>query len=206
MDNVRLVNVCLVSHWIHKAIVRSNLTVILKYTLFKCKKNNPHPQGYDHQTSASAIFPLILINIRIRIRTSTFINIRYTFSVYLPSCSIQGLSYTHLVLSPYLYLSRFFFSGKFFLFPSLWGYFSGESYTFFASFKQIPSKNDGGRIFVPSTTEHLICSCFVSVSFRLFINMKIVIKSPLSLLSFSVVICISINLSSYVSLQNLAPS
>ena len=25
--------------------------------------------------------------------------------VYLPSCSIQGLSYTHVVLSPYLYLS-----------------------------------------------------------------------------------------------------
>ena len=28
--------------------------------------------------------------------------------VYLPSCSIQGLSYTHVVLSPYLYLSFFF--------------------------------------------------------------------------------------------------
>ena len=39
---------------------------------------------------------------------------------------------------------------------------------------------------------------FLSVSSRLFINLIIVIKSPLSLLSFSVVRCISINLSSYV--------
>ena len=30
--------------------------------------------------------------------------------VYLPSCSIQGLRYTRVVLSPYLYLSSFSFS------------------------------------------------------------------------------------------------
>ena len=35
----------------------------------------------------------------------------YTYmSVYLPSCSIQGLSYTRAVLSPYLHLSSFIFS------------------------------------------------------------------------------------------------
>ena len=39
---------------------------------------------------------------------------------------------------------------------------------------------------------------FLSVFSRLFINLYIVIKSPLCLLSFSVVRCISFNLSSYV--------
>ena len=40
---------------------------------------------------------------------------RLVCPMYLPSCSIQGLSYTHLVLSPYLYLSSLSFSGKFFV-------------------------------------------------------------------------------------------
>ena len=47
---------------------------------------------------------------------------------------------------------------------------------------------------------------FLSVSFKLFINLYIVIKSPLSLLSFSVVRCISFNLYSYVRSSNLEPS
>ena len=34
----------------------------------------------------------------------------YCFCVYLPSCSIQDLTYTRGVLSPYLYLSSFSFS------------------------------------------------------------------------------------------------
>ena len=43
---------------------------------------------------------------------------------------------------------------------------------------------------------------FSSVSSRLFINLYIVIKSPPSLLSFSVVRCISFNLFSYVRSYN----
>ena len=43
---------------------------------------------------------------------------------------------------------------------------------------------------------------FLSVSSRLFINLYIVIKSPLSLLSFNVVQCISFNLASYVRFSN----
>ena len=64
--------------------------------------------------------------------------------VYLPSCSIQGLSYTCVVLSPYLYLSSFSFSWYTF-FAIITSSFSpfqvsillwGKLY-FFVSFKQI---------------------------------------------------------------------
>ena len=36
--------------------------------------------------------------------------VRVHAGMYLLSCSIQGLSYTHVVLSPYLYLSSYSFS------------------------------------------------------------------------------------------------
>ena len=119
--------------------------------------------------------------------------------VYLPSYSIQGLSYTRVILSPYLYLSSF----------------SCSWYTFFAiitsSFSPfqvsvrfcIVQANCFLRFFLcplnylPSPFL-LNIRCFLSVSSKLFINFYIVIMSQLSLLSFSVIRCISSNLSSNV--------
>ena len=74
---------------------------------------------------------------------------------------------------------------------------------FFVSFKQIPFCSFFLCPFKFSASPFILnVMSFLSVSSRLFINSYIVIKFPLSLLLFSVVRCISFNLSSYVRFSN----
>ena len=119
--------------------------------------------------------------------------------VCLPSCSIQGLSYARVVLSPYLYLSSFSFSwctlfaiissssSPFQVSILLW-----EKLYYFVSFKQIPFCNVFLCPFKFLASHFLLnVRSFLSVSSRLLINSYIIIKSPVSL-SFSVVSCFSL--------------
>ena len=120
--------------------------------------------------------------------------------MYLSSCSIQSLSYTCVVLFLYLYLSSFSFCWcKFF--TNITSTFSSfQVYILFPgnSFIALPfclSSNYFFAVFFHVlkylASPFLFIIRFFSVSSRIFINMYIVIKSPLSLLSFSVVSCIS---------------
>ena len=108
--------------------------------------------------------------------------------IYLPSYNIQGLSYTRVVLSLYLYLSNVsfdcctFFAIITFLQSISRIYTSLGKTVLFCHSSNFPS--------VPSNFQLLlffpILDLFLSVSSKLFINLYIVIKSPISLLSSNV--------------------
>ena len=131
--------------------------------------------------------------------------------VYLPCCIYQvvvyrAMSYTRVVLSPYLYLSSFSFSWCTF-FAIITTSFSpfqvsillwGKLYSF-VSFKQIPFCNFFLCLLKYLTSSFLLnIRSFLSVSSKLFINLYIIIEYPFSLLTFSVVGWVSFNLSSYI--------
>ena len=125
--------------------------------------------------------------------------------MYLPSCSIQGLSYTRLVLFPYLYVYFFlqlmYILCHYHLFlqsiPSIYTSLEKTNFLYLSSKLLIV-------IFscVPSNFQPLLFFSILSffyVSSRLFIYLYIVIKSSLS---FNVVKCIFFNLFSYVRSSN----
>ena len=104
-------------------------------------------------------------------------------------------------LSPYLYLSRFSFSCcTFFVIitPSFSPFQVSILLYFFVLFKKIPCYGFFCSLQISSLSLSSQYWIFLSISYRLLINLYIVIMSSLSLLSSNVFRCISFNLSLYV--------
>ena len=130
--------------------------------------------------------------------------------VYLPSCSIQCLSYTRVVLSPYLYLSSFSFS---------WCTFFAIIISSFSPF-QVSILPCGKLLFFcivqgNSFLQFFLCPLkylafpflfiirsFLFVSFRLFINLYIVSLFFILMLSLAFLLIFP----HMLGLPNLAPS
>ena len=129
-----------------------------------------------------------------------------SWMLYLPSCYIQGLSYTRVVLSPYLYLSSFSFSCTFF--AIITSFFNPFQVSILPWRKLFCVVQANSNFFLSplkySASPFLLnIRSFLSVSYRLFISLYMVIKSPISLFSSSVLIIIFFHLSSYVKFFNL---
>ena len=124
--------------------------------------------------------------------------------MYLPSCNIQGLSYTRVDLSLYLFLFSIVHSLPLSPFLSVHSKYVSILLRGKLLFCVIQA-NPFLQFFLSPQISSLSFSHkyqIFSVSFRLFVNLFVVIKSSLSLLSSSVFSCISYNLFSYVRSLN----